>query len=213
MHKSLLLSCILAALAVSACDKSSPADNEEWIKEASISFCKKFLQDARLSERARSITEQVLRNRQNGRLDSEPVLIAALLVKVKKSGAIYLVLAVSDEDGDLGGIEVEERHLEGGHEPVIIREEYPIFGYGSVRVASFQSIPVTIRKKGQGKNKEFWKRYQESGVTDGELMPTVWVSIPQPAKVDVQIWIYDHSGGKSGPVTLENRLVYSDANN
>lgn len=211
VNTGLFFFCGLALFFICGCGESSPDSDEEWMREASIRFCNELLRNPKLSERARSLAEQVLRKRENNRLDSEPVLIDALLMQAEKSGTVYLAVALSDEDDGVAGIGIEERHLDSGEDPVIIKERYPILGGELLRIACFIPMPVTIRKKGQRKNEEDWKKYVDAGDVEGNLMPEVLVSIPQVGKVNAKIWIYDHSGHESEPLSLENYLVSARA--
>jgi hypothetical protein len=200
---------ILIILALTTnCDKSAIRKEEEKeIREASIIFCKRFLVHPELPERVRFLARLVIQERENNSLDPEPILIRALLARPDRMEIITLALAVSDEDGDLAGIGVREQRIGSSGKSIIIEEEYPVFGYQSLRIATFQIITVAIRKDNERKNEELWQKYLDTGVWKRDAIPPVWVSVPVPGKTDVEVWLYDNAGHKSEAISLGNSLI------
>ncbi len=200
----------LALFLFSGCGKSPATQREELEREISIGFCEKLLANPQVSKEIKSRAESVLQKRKDDYSDPEPILIYAVFVETEyrpPKHPVYLAVGLSDEDGDIAGIGIRERHLQPNGQTMIIEEMYPIFCYGeSQRFACILSVPVVIRKEGERKNEQFWQKYLERGVFDEKLMPNIWISTPQPGKVDVQVWIYDHSGHNSQPVRLESIL-------
>jgi len=201
-----LLILIILALTTN-CDKSANRKEKKEIREASITFCKRFLGDPNLPERVRFFTRLAIQKRENNSLDSEPILIRALLARPERMETVTLALAISDEDGDVAGIGVRERRIGASGDSIIIEEEYPVFGYQSLRIATFQIIPVAIRKDDERKNEQLWEKYLETGVWKRDVIPPIWVSLPVPGKTDVEVWVYDHAGHKSEAIPLENKMT------
>jgi hypothetical protein len=186
--------------------KSPPTDRENYIRFASVGMCERLLSNPKIPKYVRSNAELALRKWENSRIDPEPMLLFAALSKHKTKGDIRLILAISDENGDVAGIEIREKHVKSNGEIEVIEEEYPIFGYGQT-ITSTQFQPVKVRIENELKNEQQWKNYLEIGVWDREFEPDVWISIPESGKREVEVWVYDHGGHKSNTVLLENKIA------
>jgi hypothetical protein len=121
----------------------------------------------------------------------------------------------SAEDKDLLGLGVVERFKDGTERS----EEYPVYVHaGSTRVVRPGIIPVYLRDEGQQKDESRWEEYVRGdkidkwsmGHTGGryylDTLPPVYVSLPDPNKVDVLVYLYDRRGNKSSLVEPTNRL-------
>ncbi|MHC4867957.1 MAG: hypothetical protein ACYTEX_28125 [Planctomycetota bacterium] len=187
-------------------DSPNELDEDQFVLEASIKSCEELLANPKLPERARAKTKKVLEQRRNNVLDPAPVLVQALLTQPKTKGPAYLAPWISDEDGDLVGIGVREYHKGASEDSTVIEEEYPVFAFDVAKIASYYVVPVSIRTDEERKNGQAWEWYLEDRVQAGRLMPDVWVSIPEPGKIDVEVWVYDRAGHKTEPVPVTNRL-------
>ena len=73
---------------------------------------------------------------------------------------------------------------------------------------------MKIRTANERKDEKLWQEYVsedpleniEEYVPWEERVPPIYISIPEPDKVDVWIWIYDKAGHKSEPVKLLNYI-------
>ena len=193
---------LILAHIMSCRDSDSTREKEEYIRLASIGLCKKLLVNPKATEHTKSLAQLTLQKWENNRLDPEPILMFAVLTRLRGKESIRLLLGISDEDADVAGVAIRERHMESNGQISIIEEEYPVFGYG-LTITAAQMIPIKIRKGNERKNEQHWKNYLEIGVWDRDMRPDLWVSNPQPGKVDVEIWVYDHAGHKSEPVSLK----------
>lgn len=200
----LTLSLILVPIYVFGCEKSSPPVEDEFIRRRSVRFCRKVIADPKSSKHAKSLAEEILRKRDNDIIDPEPVLVDAGLTQPEGRHVTILVVGISDEDGDLAGIGIRELHAKPDGYSLSIEEEYPVFGYASTKAASYYIFKATIRKGNERKNEKDWKEYLDAGLWDRDHMPYLWISVPEPGKIDIEIWVYDHAGHKSELVTLDN---------
>jgi hypothetical protein len=151
---------------------------------------------------------------QNGVIDREPILLTAILTKAQGARVPEVVLIAYDEDKDLLGIGVMERHKDGTERS----EEYPVYVHARPsRVRDGRWVPVYLRDEGQQKEKSRWEEYVRGDRIDEwslrhvdryyqDTMPRVYVSLPDPNKVDILVYLYDRRGNKSSLVELTNRL-------
>ncbi len=211
-NDSTMLCSLLASVFIffSGCNKSAPPDEDEIAHRVTVRFCAKMMADPTASERVKSLAKNALLNRENGTVDPEPILIRVGLDRLKRVGP-GLIVGASDEDGDLVGVVVRESYGKSSDKPLVIEEEYPIFGNRVEKAAYYRFFPVVIRKANERKNEQDWKAYLANGPWDAEHIPNLWISVPDPGKVDVEIWIHDREGHKSAPVNLENWMA-SDQN-
>lgn len=194
---------------LSGCDKSSPPDEDEVAHRVSVRVCAKIMTNPTAPEYAKSYAKEVVLKRENGIVDPEPILIRVGLDLLKKEGP-GLIIAASDEDGDLLGIVVREWRGKSGDNPLLIEEKYPIFGNRVDKAAYYRFFPVVIRKVDERKNEEEWKAYLAKGPWDAEHIPDLYISVPDPGKVDIEISVYDRQGHKSSPVEIENWMVSNE---
>lgn len=151
----------------------------------------------------------------NGVIDREPILLAAILSRTVGARAPRVGVFAYDEDKDLLGLGVVERYKDGTERS----EEYPVYVHAdSPRIVRPGIIPVNLRDKGQQKDESLWEEYVRGdkidkwsmGHTGGkyylDTLPPVYVSLPDPNKVDVFVYLYDRRGNKSSLVELTNRL-------
>jgi len=172
-------------------------------------------------ERAKSALAQL----NNGIVDTTPILIGAGL-GADGSGEIHLGVTCFDEDEDLRGLRIKERHADPNGGTQVIDELYPVF-------ASYYTSPpyvapaysVRIRTADQRKDESAWKDYmisvldelirwsvqkERTNIEDAvskappkPTMPPVWISIPEPNQVRVSISAYDRAGHESESIDVE----------
>lgn len=174
-----------------------------------------------LPPEVRNRASQAISKWQNGVADSEPVLINAVLSTSEGSEEVALSLTIFDEDKDVIGFGIKEQHKRGNNHVEIIEEIYPAYiHYPLYRVANVWLVePVCIRTENQRKNEDLWQKYVGGSGEIVSLMgvkyydfPPVWVSVPEPDKIDVWIWVYDKAGHKSEAVKLYNFINYAEEN-
>ena len=162
---------------------------------------------------------------QNGVVDPEPILIEAFLKTSIDGERCYLALNTFDEDADLAGFVIKEEHVDSNGVRATLVEEYPVFTHSSYQnVAGFKTIPVMVRDGSQRKPKDQWQEYLSTPRQQLEdeykkrlksdfagtykegfwkdTLPPILVSVPQPNKVYVQLYVYDRAGHVSERVSL-----------
>ena len=141
---------------------------------------------------------------ENGVCDPEPILFDAILAKWDSSDTVFGIIS-SDEDNDLKGIIVREKHAAD-----IFQETYPVFVGGGFRVP-VSGVEIAIarsRTQNQRKNEELWEQYAALAAEVGEnepppAAPPLWISIPEPNQIEVWVQLYDKAGHKSNQVKLK----------
>jgi len=145
--------------------------------------------------------------------------VAMTKSRVRDGERMFLMLVTYDENADLVGIVIEEERADSNGVRTTILEEYPVFTHLSdLGVVGFKFIPVLVRDKNQRKPEDQWQKYVS--ITRQQLqdeymkrlkikywswrdtLPQVWVSIPEPNKVDVRLRAYDRAGHLSEGISL-----------
>ena len=160
---------------------------------------------------------------QNGRLDSEPIMLCAMLSKTIGRETKNLSFFAFDEDMDIVGFGIVEEYADANGLRTILTEEYDTVGKGPYppdeAVQAFGFI-IQIRDAGQRKDVQRWNEYlkAESGdvnaardlVPAGKtlpVMPPIWISIPEPNRIDVHVYVYDRQGHKSERIVVRNSIL------
>jgi hypothetical protein len=163
-------------------------------------------------------TRLALSKWQNGILDHEPILLTTTLSKPSRARPSDMILVAFDEDKDLLGFGVLEKYSDGTQRS----EEYPVYVHlQQMGVIDTRAVPVQIRDKGQQKDESRWEEYVRGEKIDkwslkhvhnyySDTIPAVNVSIPDPNRVDVFIYLYDRAGNKSPLVELINHLTWRE---
>jgi hypothetical protein len=208
MDKSFLSIVLFSAMAIFGCRavKTPEQDPNAYVTEELANFTNWSVPDSAAKQRAQLALSQW----QNGVLDREPILLAAILTKAQGASMPEIVLFAFDEDKDLLGIGVIERQKDGAE----YAEEYPVYVHARPsRVIDTRPVPVYLRNKGQQKDESRWEEYVRGDKIDEwsirhvdryyqDTMPPVYVSLPDPNKVDVLVYLYDRGGNKSPPVEV-----------
>lgn len=189
------------------CSKEKEKDIRRIVAENS---CKEIVDNPRVPERTKKLARKALEGWGNKVLDPQPILIHAGYGQKPNEDYSVLFLTMSDEEFDIAGFGIREFHKQLNANVIVVEEEYPIFP--EPKIGHGQLVRFKERKiHSQRKNNKAWNDYLNSGVD--RLMiyrrreyPTVWISLPEPPRVKVEIWIYDFAGNKSEPVPLEYGL-------
>jgi len=208
MDKSFLSIVLFLAVAILGCRavKTPEQDPNAYVAEELANFSNWRVPDSTAEQRV----QLALSKWQNGVLDREPILLAAILTKAQGASLPEIALFAFDEDKDLLGIGVM-RYKDGTE----LSEEYPVYVHARPhRIVDSCIIPVYVRDKGQQKDEARWEEYVRGDWIDEwslrhtggryylDTMAPVYVSLPDPNKVDVLIYLYDRGGNKSPPVEL-----------
>ncbi len=134
--------CFVAAVCLSGCKDDSPklSDMEKTSSRRLRGLLKKNPYYSEQLQKAASLWE-------NGVCDPEPILFDARLVKGDSSDPFFVVFS-SDEDSDLIGLIVREKHATD-----IFEETYPVFAVGfQVPIRGVELVTARIRTQNQSKN-------------------------------------------------------------
>jgi len=172
-----------------------------------LNLCKAIIDTSEFPERNKKLARKALDQWDNKVLDPEPILIHAGYTQSTNHG-YWLFLTMLDEDFDISGFVVKEMHEKSNSDVVVIEEKYPVFPE-STKIGDFQYLDFSERKDlSHTKDEKAWVNYINAG-PDREIFyrrgdyPTIWISLPNPPKVEVKLWIYDSTGNKSEPIRLE----------
>lgn len=167
------------------------------------------------------------------------LLYLSPIIETSESEKNEFIITVIDEDNDLLGLGIKEESRDPNSKIDILEEEYPVFvHYPGLTVVNGYSIPFFIRSHEQQKNEKSWTDYlaidfdtrmkqiklpyssgdqfadtEEYFIRVYELwedtLPLVWISIPDPDRLTVWIYVYDKAGHKSNSMKL---VKYIDPN-
>ena len=167
----------------------------------------------------------------NKTVDSEPILLTAWLGRPNE-GEPYLGLAIYDEQEDAVGCIIKETSTDPNGSVKIIDEDYPALIYYPFHfTANTYPIPIKYRIKEKLKDNKKWEDYLKSDIgtqiekmeinnSSGDMtvdieelvnkqielwrttLPAIYVSIPDPNVLTVEIQVYDKAGNKSNSVKL-----------
>ncbi len=157
--------------------------------------------------------QQALARLEGGVVHSEPILLFARVLRPVGYDPVNIGLIVVDQDRDLLGIGIREFvRDENGRSVVRLEERYPVFAHREWRyVMDVVQVPFSVRDADQRKNECCWKDYVQKAIDRispvrwehyRDTLPTVWVSLPKPGDLDVEVYVYDQAGHESDPVVL-----------
>ncbi|MHC4540107.1 MAG: hypothetical protein ACYS74_10055 [Planctomycetota bacterium] len=144
-------------------------------------------------------------------INPEPILFWAGLAR---PGPV-IALNFFDEDMDVIGFAIEEHYVDANGTRQALVEEYPAFVHFQwPDVGILKIVPMQVRDSGQRADKERWNSYVKAEGIDPNApmsreywtatLPPVWVSIPEPNILDVDVYVYDRAGHRSESVELLN---------
>jgi len=222
----LLASFLILIISGAGCDDKKNNDNKD------ISYPSSVLDVlVELTNRSKDINikqrgQLAISKWQDGVVEPKPFIISAIMntVGVEEGEIMSLKLIMYDEDADYLGFVVEEERVDSNG-VIITRliERYPVFTYLSDANSSevlFQFVPVLIRDKDQRKSEDQWVKYINTPLQQQKeeykkrtnknwtwlkTLPPVWLSIPDPNKLNVYVQVYDRAGHLSERI----RMVYS----
>jgi len=197
------------------CPGEKPAEHPSYIRVAEA-----FAQNPAVPASRRQRAENALQKLKNGVTDAEPMLIHATLDDIGPQDSTgFLELYVIDEQRDLLGITVKERHADANGIVTVVEEDYPVFVRHEVMPTSkLTRLVVHFRTNHQRKDEVCWREYtrrisaasfgdcQNGGgrgvVWPSDGVPAIWMSIPG-SKISVSVSVYDRSGNTSSAVPVE----------
>ncbi len=212
MNERRLVKALLVVMLVPAISGCRRDPVVEWLEHSKENAKAKGFRD--VEERC----ELCLSKWQNRTLDPEPVLVLVSLGRVVARG-MNLLFEAFDEDKDVIGLGIKEEYTDANGLKTLLTEEYPAFVHRMTSdVMPLRFCDVQIRYAGQRKDAQRWEQYVNGEGIDVsslrsterwiETLPTVWISIPEPNKVDVYVYVYDRAGHKSEPLRLPTPTPY-----
>lgn len=199
-----LLLLIILILGLSSCKRDSVLDGLKNLKEETKA-------KGRVADEKR--VEVALSKWQNRTVDPEPILITAVMNKPIGYEDMYIGMFTFDENVDVLGLGINEEYTDVNGIKTTVTEEYSVFVHRmKPEVVDLRLFPVQIRDASQRKDKQRWDEYIKGEGIDfndirrlkrwRETLPPIWISIPEPNTVEVQVYIYDQAGNKSIPIKL-----------
>lgn len=142
---------------------------------------------------------------ENQKINPEPVIVIAALIGTEEINPKGLNIFCYDEDKDVIGIGIKEKYTDSNGIVTNLIEEYPVayFRKYPTNIPAL-AVPIDIRNSNQRKSEKDWKDYIDSQniVADNRqdwysTLPIVWISMPEPNKTEVEVYVYDRGGHKS----------------
>jgi hypothetical protein len=219
-------SVVCSAMLSAVCSLAGGCDRDP-AREMDIQGLQRLSQRAWAPSDAKERIARVIAKYHDGVRDAEPILIMATLTTQEGTQQHDFALWVFDEDKDLSGILVREESHGADGTTTVREEQYPVFAHlRPVWIATAYgrySVPIRIRDAHQRKDEKQWADYlaidfeklvkEKLADTSPDFwynfwrlwestMPAVWISLPEPNRVDVSFYIYDKAGHKSNGVNL-----------
>jgi hypothetical protein len=175
-------------------------------------------------------TRITLAKYENKTLGSEPVLLLAIISRAQGYERPDMGLLIVDQNEDVIGIGIRE----DCHEPnccwKTIDEIYPVYMHTRSEKIKGGIIPLHIRDNCQKKDESAWSEYlkldyqnllkdwiqknKDKPIFPGDFwestLPPVWVSKPEPNKLDILVWVFDKAGNKSEPIKLIDHVDWTN---
>lgn len=141
----------------------------------------------------------------NKQVDSVPILFYAKVKKQQDTDKLFLVLPFSDEDENILGIGVREKHFSVNTKK-IFEERYPIFIQRAQPSVWMILLPIQNRTEGQRKDETAWSLYMRGEgefSIEKEKTPPIYLSLSDDPNVSTEVFIYDKHGQVSEFVPVE----------
>jgi hypothetical protein len=204
----LLLTTAVALFCITCRDKKQEKPPPQ---DRTLNALRIFIRYPWLPADAKERAENALTKYQNKTPAPEPVLIVATLGKVTGDDQVYLNFLAYDEDRDLEGFVVEEEHQDPNGRRFKFEERYPAFTHLRMTTAAdIIGFPINLRGVRERMDEERWVRYRDEPVPAGihweDTLPPVWISLPEPNRAAVSLFLYDSAGHKSNQVRLLSLL-------
>ncbi len=214
---------VLMVITVAGC-KTEDDREEEVVYELAVTALTDFAESKFPGCQRRS--RAALSKLKNDVLDAEPILIRALIgLGGPNANEPVFGLTCFDEDKDIRGFRIKEHYVDPNGAATTLEEDYPVF-VGSLTRFIVENLvyPIQIRGKHQRKDKYLWLEYVNwnlegliheyvdkrprdhkdasvQGVPEKQ-MPPIYISIPDPNRVQVLVSVYDRAGHESESVKL-----------
>ncbi len=223
----ILCTVLIFAVLVVGCKEKKKAHEEK--SDSLKSFLSSFLDNPNLPKDDRERIKTTLAKCENKTLGLEPVLLQAYIMKPTWLESPDMLLTIVDPNENVIGVGIREECRDSNCCWKTIEENYPVYSHGQSDLFNTVVIPLHIRTDCQKKDESAWieyvnldyfKLYEDyleqqlksteisMGATDKsfweESLPPVWVSRPEPNKLDVWVWVFNKAGNKSEPIKLIN---------
>jgi hypothetical protein len=226
----LVLLCGSVTLADDPNDDASPetsgsaSELMERTLHPEISRLRMRIDSENASPEKRELAREVVQRWDNGVVEPEPILLEAWMTRGKldeETGKMTydspldgsgtaptaLYLLVVDEDDDLLGIHVREKHVLPSGVESSFEETYPAWGGGRQKsLLGVTLIPVYPRSGNRVKDEAQWQAYVDHvGRKDGSAkmtQPRIWITEPDPNAVSISVSVYDKKGHESDTVSV-----------
>ena len=220
----MLFAIIFLLSTLPACNKeSSESENHDPV----IWVLTDIIKTTDLPVHVRNRAEFAISQWQNDVVDCKPILVNAVLGKPQEVDKVLLALIIFDEDKDTVGFVIKEEYVNSSGVKTTLEEDYPAYVHClPFAVVDAHWVAVQIRDKHQQKDEQLWNEYVSTDFEQlvneyiqsnnfsiesfypgrfwEDTLPPVWVSISEPNKVDVWVWVYDKAGNRSEAVRLLN---------
>ena len=223
-HTSVLFVLTIIIITLGGCKKEK-VDLKELMdigaRDLLVSASKKTSWPSDVRSRAKSALGKL----DNGILDTEPILVQALIEVIEPNNKPALFVIFFDENKDLRGFRIKERYTNSDRSTTTLDEDYPVFvNTLDTIIAAYVRFPIHIRDKNQRKDKFAWLEYANRNLDElirlniderhrdssgnrpqgipFEKTPPIYISVPDPNRVKVEISIYDRAGNESDSIEL-----------
>ncbi len=221
----------IASFVVSGCEKK-----ELKVRDPNMDVLRRW-SSLKLGSEEKERLNYAMNTYSNGKVDSAPILIRAVLDQSIGSRDIVLFLAILDEDKDILGFSIREEIYDSNGTVETIEEEYPVFAHHpETDVVNFYAFDISVRRGKSKKNEKAWNDYLtmdfDAQVRKLELpspsensfaselerfkkivqlwkssLPTIFISLPDPGKLNIWIQVYDKAGNISNTVDLVDHTL------
>jgi hypothetical protein len=226
----------MLAIVAAGCKEKQHLQEQEF--DSIKSFLSGFLDNPNLPKDDKERIITTLSKCENNTLELEPVLLQAYMMRAEGYERPDMILTIVDQNEDVIGIGIREDCHDSNCCWNTIEESYPVYIYClPFDRATTGVIPLHIRTNCQQKDGKAWdeyvnldynklcKEYLQQQVKPPEFfsirssledfwertLPPVWVSMPDPNKMDVWVWVFSKSGNKSEPIKLINLVDHQNA--
>jgi hypothetical protein len=181
------------------------AERLERVMHPEVALARAILRKGREPLEVRRRAETIVRKWDNDVLDPEPVLLEASLVSREFSRARGELLLVGlDEDKDLLGLRIREKYILPNGVESFLEEDYPVYAEYKGIGLGLKRLGVCYRTGIQIKDEQQWQTYLNVIQRASEpTRPPVWMSVPDPNRVEVFVSIYDRAGHESEWIPVE----------
>jgi hypothetical protein len=222
----LVASCLLGATAILITPGGWPGkdgDGQELVFDLAVDDLTDMARGADVLDMGKR-AKVALAKLKNGVPDPEPILISSVIGRPEGMGPLLNVVCF-DEERDLRGLRVKEQYVDPNGKTTTLEEDYPVF-VNALRPFILECVayPIHIRDKGQRKDKCLWLEYanwnldglirlyvderQDNGKEPSPRevpkveTPPIYISVPDPNRVQVLMSAYDRAGHESESIQL-----------